>query len=107
MLPVRGRCFLQHLRLGTAEVSLHHIFGWVIGGCRSSSLTVSERGPPKRTDRTTRYPQPTDPVSVMRTPVPGPRWLGPPFRTPGFLFLRPLSLTSCTDPGPPRLFLDN
>src|SRR5229473_618472 len=30
---------------------------------------------------------------------------GPPFCTPGFLFLRPWSLASCTDPCLPRLLL--
>src|SRR5260370_6178619 len=31
---------------------------------------------------------------------------GPPLCSPEFLFLRPLSLASCTDPRPPRLLLD-
>ncbi len=40
MLPVPGLRFLPHPRPGTAEVSLRHIFGSVIGGCRSSSPTA-------------------------------------------------------------------
>jgi hypothetical protein len=34
--PVSGLRFLWHPRPGTAEVSLRHVFGWLIGGCRSS-----------------------------------------------------------------------
>jgi hypothetical protein len=36
MLPVPGLCFLQDLRPGTAEISLRHIFGGVVGGSGSS-----------------------------------------------------------------------
>src|SRR5262249_30874776 len=39
MLLVPRRCFLRHLRPGIAEVSLRHLFGWVVGGCGSSNLT--------------------------------------------------------------------
>src|SRR6266853_4577709 len=51
-----------------------------------------------------RYLQTADPVSAMRWLGPG--WLRPPFRTPGFLFLRPSGWTSCMDPCLPRLLLD-
>src|SRR5215471_2945200 len=45
MLPVPGLRFLQHLRPGTAEVSLRHLSGSVIGGCGSSDLTVDNAVP--------------------------------------------------------------
>src|SRR5258708_30804622 len=106
MLPVQARRFPRHLRPGTAEVSLRHVSGWVIGGCRSSNLTVSNAALANASIDRHRYPQPTDPSVCRASAGAGSGWLGSPFCTPGFLFLRPLSLASCTDPCLPRLLLE-
>ena len=61
MLPVRGLRFLQHLRPGTAEVSLRYIFGL---GDRQMPIVKSDReqrGPREASIQRHRYPQPTDP----------------------------------------------
>jgi hypothetical protein len=79
--------------------------GWVIGGCRSSSLTVVNAAP--ATLRSNGHP--ISAADRLRCPG-GERWpwsrmATPPFCTPGFPFLRPSSLASCTDPCLPRLLL--
>jgi hypothetical protein len=65
MTPVSGLRVLRHPRPGTAEVSLRHVSGWLIGGCGSSNLTVTN-AVPQRFERTARYPPPTDPGVCQR-----------------------------------------
>ena len=76
MTPVSGLRVLQRLRPGTAEVSLRHVSGWVIGGCRSSNLTVSNAALANASIDRHRYPQPTAPVSAERALGLVPGWLG-------------------------------
>src|SRR5713226_2255857 len=81
MTPVSGLHFLRRARPGTAEVSLRHVSGWVIGGCRSSNLTVSNAALANASIDRHRYPQPTDP-SVCRAsagPGPGDGWAAFPY----------------------------
>ena len=97
MTPVSGLHFLRRARPGTAEVSLRHVSGWVIGGCGSSNLTVSNAALATASIERHRCPQPTDPGVCNASAGADPGWLRPPFRTPGFLFLRPSRRTSCAD----------
>src|SRR5260370_23098949 len=97
MTPVPGLHFLRRAGPGTAEVSLRHVSGWVIGGCRSSNLTVSNPALASASVQRHRCPQPTEPGVCNATPGADPGWLRPPFRTPGFLFLRPSRPTSFAD----------
>jgi hypothetical protein len=41
MTPISGRRVLRHPRPWTAEFSLRHVSGFVIGKCRSPNLTVN------------------------------------------------------------------
>jgi hypothetical protein len=64
MTPVSGLHFLRRARPGTAEVSLRHVSGWLIGGCRSSNLTVSNAALASASIEQHRCP--LNPVSAMR-----------------------------------------
>ena len=64
--PASCRCFLRHPRPGKAEVSLRHLSGSVIGGCRSSNLDLERRDARNASIERHRYPQPTDSCVSMR-----------------------------------------
>lgn len=89
MLPVPGLRFGQHLRPGTAEVSLRHIFGLGDRQMRIVKSDREQRGPREASIQRHRYPQPTDSGVLGRALTLVPDGLGPPICALGFLFLRP------------------